>query len=36
MKWEKIGKFGDLTIEACGNKRRLIDDEGKIVDEYIE
>ncbi len=35
-KWEKIGKIGDLTLEACGNRRRVVDSEGRIVDEYVE
>ena len=35
-KWEKVAKFGDFTIEAQGNRRRLVDSNGKVVDEYIE
>lgn len=35
-KWRKIGKYTpDLDIEAKGNKRRLVDSNGKVLFEYI-
>ena len=35
-KWEKVAKFGDFTLEAYKDRRRLVDSNGKVVDEYIE
>ena len=32
--WEEKGRFADLTILGCGNRRRLVDTSGKIVLEY--
>ena len=33
-KWKKIGTYAGLTIEACGNKRRLVESNGKITHIY--
>jgi len=35
-KWKKIGRFADLDLEACGDKRRLVDAKGRVVDFYVE
>ena len=32
--WKRIGTYADLIIEACGNKRRLVEPNGKITHIY--
>ena len=35
-KWKKIGEYTTgLDIEARGNKRRLVDSNGKVLYEYV-
>ena len=34
VKWRKIGKCFDMTVEENGTKRRLVDFNGKIIVEY--
>ena len=34
-KWRYLGKFSDLKIEGYGNKRRLVDPQGKIKRYYF-
>jgi hypothetical protein len=33
-KWRKIGTCFDMSVEENGEKRRLVDFNGKIIMEY--
>ena len=35
-KWVKVGSFGNSDILAKGNKRKLVDRDGKLSDFHYE
>ena len=34
VEWKVIAKFAELDILACGDMRRIVDDNGKVITEY--